>query len=246
MSLPPEITILNAIGLLLTLATIPTFFLVLRHRLNRRLNKYEDADALLSKVQPWQWEALSHLWTCQEYISKGHYGSFQLAGWIGAPLAAQQRPWVAFTVRGRFPDYTSLLFVGEGRAHTTEHTVEYSATSPGNVAITVNGQELGRLLPDGRLLDARGRPIGTQEADGGQLCAVTVKGRLIARVRCPASIHGDSLRTLVHTVQHARGKSLPQLDVAPALSSEERTWVLALAVWNVMLGQAFGATRHED
>ena len=191
-------------------------------------------------LRPWTSEALTDLSTDW----KAHWSRLGRAvnahGTLRSLDQPKGPPWVAFVfkVRGaRNPD-------GQLHAQTSEQAFDYRIT-PEGITVRVDEVPLGRVLPEGELLDPDGQRIGKAPRPGGlparyrlgrvevmhddrsRTYPVTLAERVVARLANPRPV-------MEAVVSLKRREHAPVVTLAAEpVSERERTWLLALAILQI-------------
>jgi hypothetical protein len=196
-------------------------------------------EQMVADLRPWSPEGLTDLSTDWDARWTKFGRDLNARGTIPSLGEPKGPGWVAFVfkVRGaRQPE-------GQMQACTTVQAFDYGISREG-VDLLVDGAPLGRVQPDGTLLDADGQPIGSAVRPGG-LPAMFRVGSIAKlrdeRERTYPLILGK--RTVAHLAnppaQMTNVISLKRRQFPPAVtlestpSDEEATWLLALAILQV-------------
>ncbi|RMF32245.1 MAG: hypothetical protein D6759_08765 [Chloroflexi bacterium] len=188
-----------------------------------------EVDALMSKVRPWRREALADLQATRQVRWMSFGRRARVRGLIAASRSDAERTWAAFALRGRRVYGRPISFEGRAHVRTTAQSFDFEAQPTDLISIQVDHEPLGSIHPDGTLLDPSGQPIGQfppHPANDQATYPVTLHGRVVAR-----------LRNLYHggLFSFRRQPRPPAVEIiAPDLTLEERDWLLALALWQVV------------
>ncbi len=194
---------------------------------------------LTAGLRPWSADALTDLSTDWNATWLQFGRDLSARGTIPSLSEPKGPPWVIFAlkIRGaRRPD-------GQLAARTTAQTFDYHIAA-GDVAIEVDGVPLGRVQPDGTLLDPDGQPIGRAPRPGGspikfrlgtvthlhdrrqRTYPVTLRGRVVGHLGHPRA-------RMTNVIPLKKRQFPPAVTPEGLLSKEEVTWLLALAILQV-------------
>ncbi len=188
-----------------------------------------EVSALMPKVRPWRREALADLQTIRGIRWMAFGRKARARGLIAASRSDAERTWAAFALRGRRVYGRPVSFEGRAHVRTTAQSFDFEVQPTDQVSIQVDRKPLGSIHPEGTLLDPSGQPVGhfpPHPAKDEATYPVTLYGRVVARLR--NFRHGGLFR-------FRRQPRPPAVEViVPDLTLEERDWLLALALWQVV------------